>query len=151
MLGFAHQTGGESGDSYSRILMSVVGANEFVFGVAACRDAYIAMSQVPGIYTHFTYELVIGAQDNTETMLYSAVGGNLLKSAMTPQILSCDTVRLFWLSWRNGQISFGKGIVPEVGALFTVNDAQWHAVNSLSFMTPPGVTGYFAVPTMIGE
>lgn len=149
-LGFVHETGLPI-DSYGRIMVSVVNYKEFVFAVRACHDASIAFSQVAGIYTHYTYELVIGATDNTETILRSSVGGAVLKSVYTSQILDCNAVRLFWVNWRDGMMSFGKGIIVKQGEVFSVSVSNMYLINSLSYLTPSDVKGVWGISTTMGR
>ena len=131
-------------------MLSVVGYSELVFAVKACTSASVALCWVPGIYVYYCYELEIGTNNNTETVLRSSIGGPILKSAQTPQILNCDSMPLFWVTWKNGYISFGKGPVPDQGAVFTVNDPEWHSIYSVSFLTPIGVTGIWMTSAATG-
>lgn len=138
-------------DSYGRIMLSCANYKELIFAVKACRDASVAFSQVAGIYTHYTYELVVGATGNTETILRSSVGGGVLKSVYTHQILDCSAVRIFWVSWRDGVIAFGKGITVKQGELFSVSVSNMIVINSLSLLTPSDVKGVWGISTTMGR
>ena len=146
----SHQTGSDS--TYGNILISRVDANQVVFRVMACSDAQVALSQLPGIFTHYTYELLVGVESNSKTILKSAIGGATLTEVDSPQILDCQSERAFWISWKFGELSFGKGSVPEQGRmLYYQNSADWHDINALSFLTPAGTVGRWMTSAFSGS
>ena len=150
VVGMRHKSGDEG--TYGDLLISMVDANQTVFSVSTCNDARVALSQLPGIFTHFTYELSIGAQSNSKTTLKGAVGGAILVEVDTPAILDCQNLRSFWISWRRGELSFGKGSVPEQGRVLFYQDANsWHDVNALSFATNAGSVGVWDISVFTGE
>ena len=63
------------------------------FKVKACRDAHLAF-MIPGI--EIVFELMIGASDNTETLL-KVKGSRVVWSTETPDILNCEEWRSFWV------------------------------------------------------
>jgi hypothetical protein len=140
----------EDDNSFQNIIYSVSDQSELVFGVMACKEAHVALSNVPGIVTHLTYELVIGMADNSLTALKNGVDGPLLSQTSSPGILDCDTVRMFWISWAGGAISFGKGTIPESNRVLYYKDPSSHSINALSVMTPIGVKGNFTFGRVAG-
>lgn len=141
VTGMTHVTDGNSG-GYESLMLSVTNVNEIVFGVSACSDGQIALSKIPGVIEFSTYELVIGAQSNSKTVLRKSVGGAVVAEVSSPQILDCNLERLFWITWRsNGDISFGRGAVPEQGRLLYFRDQSSQQINAVSVSTPAGLTG----------
>lgn len=59
----------------------------------------------------FAYFLHVGSQTNSQTQLYESASPTALQSVSTPNILSCDHARSFWVDWKNGIFSFGTGTV----------------------------------------
>lgn len=136
---------------YNPLMFSLNDRTDVVLAVSACQDAQIALSEVPGVLAHRTYEVIIGAIDNTKTILRGSVGGSSLTEVNTPQILNCTASRLFWISWRSGDISVGRGSVPQQNRFLYFRDPNWHQVTSMSLLTPSGVNGRWSVGNIAGE
>jgi hypothetical protein len=138
-------------DTYENFAYSVSGRTGLVFGVNACKDVHLALSEIPGITTRYTYELVIGTSDNSFTVLRDAVNGQMLTQSNTAEILHCTMTRMFWISWAADAISFGSGTVLEQSRLLYFKDSNSHPVNAVSVMTPLGVLGNFTFEHYSGK
>ena len=136
---------------YQPLMFSLTDRTDIVLAITACCDAQIALSEIPGVFAHRTYEVVIGSQDNTKTEIRGSVGGSPLYEVNTPQILNCNASRLFWITWSSGTISVGTGSVPQQDRLLYFQDPQWHPVNSMSVMTPAGVAGTWQTSGFVGK
>lgn len=132
----------DEGD-YGNIAYSVSDRSGLVFGVSACKEVRVALSEIPGITTRYTYELLIGASENSATVLQDPSNGQTLARVNTAEILNCSAMRMFWISWAAGAVSFGKGTVVEQGRLLHYKDIIFRPVNAVSVMTPVGVLGNF--------
>jgi hypothetical protein len=132
----------DEGD-YENIAYSVADRTELVFGVSACKEVRIALSEIPGITTRNTYELCIGEFENSMTILKDAFSGQSLVEAYTTEILNCSGTRMFWVSWAVGTLSFGRGTTVQQNRLLYFKDANAHHVNAVSVKTPVGVVGNF--------
>lgn len=140
-MSIAHLTGTDA-EGYETLTMSLKNANQLVFSLQACKDGQIALSKLPGIHAHFTYELVIGSAENSRTVLRRSVGGTDIASVNSVNILDCYSPRLFWIAWNsNGEISFGSGSVPQQVRLLYYKDPEPYEINSLSVFTPRLVQG----------
>ena len=140
----------EEGD-YENIVYSVSDRTELVFAVSACKDVHVALSEIPGILTRFTYELIIGASENSMTVLRNGINGPTLTQSSTSNILNCSSQRLFWLSWAGGVVSFGSGLVVQQSRVLYYKNPSPHSVNALSVMTPGGVLGNFTFENFAGK
>jgi len=138
------------GDIYGSLQYSLTDKMELIIGVHACRDATIALSEIPGILAHRTYELVIGANDNTQTILKRGVKGAAIFIAETPGILDCQTSRILWATWNKDGISFGKGSVVGQNRVLFYKDVAFHQISALSVMTPLTVRGVWGFYTFSG-
>lgn len=138
-------------DTYDNFAYSVSGRTGIVFGVSACKDVRLALSEIPGISTRYTYELVIGTSDNSITVLRDAVNGQTLTQSNTSDILHCTLTRMFWISWAGGAISFGSGTVLERSRLLYFKDSSSHPVNAVSVTTPIEVPGNFTFEHYSGK
>ena len=80
----------------------------FVFHVRACRDAHIVMSSRYGLVDSATYEVVIGAGDNQQTLIRDERLGWTMSQQYTPEMLSCEQKRAFWVAFDGGRIRVGE-------------------------------------------
>ena len=95
---------------YSTAWVSVTGRRNFGMVVKACQDVYLALSHIPSNPRTLTYEIVIGGQRNTITAIRTSMNAtSYAKQSSTPQILDCNTAKVFWLTWNKGTIKVGKG------------------------------------------
>jgi len=79
------------------------------FGVKACNDAFLALSAQMD-HSNFTYEVVIGGYNNTQSDIRPGYYQAPSISASTPGILSCTETRHFWVSYEGGLIEVGYGL-----------------------------------------
>ena len=138
-------------NGYGSLQYSLTDQMEMILGIQACRDASIALSEIPGILAHHTYELVIGAGDNTQTILKRGVRGTTVFTSITPGILDCQHSLIFWTTWNSNSISFGKGSVVGQNRVLYYRDNSFPQISALSVMTPPTVRGVWGFYTFTGK
>lgn len=61
-------------------------------------------------------------------------------NAKTSQLLSCDEMRDFWVSWESGTLELGKGSRYTWNLLSTRGVVE-HDINAVSFCTGNGTSG----------
>ncbi|XP_014244207.1 C3 and PZP-like alpha-2-macroglobulin domain-containing protein 8 [Cimex lectularius] len=81
-----------------------------IFEVRAGMGVHVAISEIQDVSQRM-YQTVIGDLDNTVSWIGRGKHGYSVRlvTASTPQILSHDESRTFWLSWDRGALSFGVG------------------------------------------
>ena len=95
---------------YTTLHRSLLDTQQTVFKVRSRSDAKVALLSVPSNSKAASYEIIIGAQENTVTILRCrSPSGDISFEVDTPSILSADELRHFWVQWINGTIEFGKG------------------------------------------
>ncbi|CAH1794507.1 unnamed protein product [Owenia fusiformis] len=114
---------------------SVQNTNHIVLKIQACNDAHIALMTTPGVDSADTYEIVIGGWRNTKTVLRPSKGGKPMATALTRDILSCDELRSFWISWYDKSIEIGSGNVYGMNRIIYYPDPNFHDVNAISYAT----------------
>lgn len=131
----------KTGDrSYSSFVNSVSGSDSVVFGVKACKDARLALSEIPGITTYNTYEVIIGFDSNTQCSIATSVGAEPVVSAYAHNALDCEVLKYFWVSWRKNALELGFGSAVGSGTILRWASAVMHPVNAISVMTPEEVS-----------
>ena len=80
MMGNAITTPGQSHPNtwYDLLHLTVTDRTYIVFSVTLCKDAYITLSEIAGLTLHNTYEIIIGYNDNKESMIMYERGGDRL-------------------------------------------------------------------------
>lgn len=87
-----------------------VNTRAFFFEVRACSGARIHLMENPDSLSS-SVVVVIGDDFNTRTTI--SIPDGLSVGANTPNILSCEVFRKFWISWENRQIRVGRGVPYE--------------------------------------
>ena len=78
--------------------------------------------------------------------------GGSLTYAMTYNVLSCDVMRDFWLSWSDDMVAIGEGRVVNEDILVRHTDLNGErAIHALTFRTDYQVNGTWEFPEYEGE
>ena len=89
--------------------LRVPGTSYLTFSVRACQDAHIALGRFAG--ETGALEVVLGVDGNQRSVILSTKQGREVASMDTPNILSCDQFRDFWVGWSEGDIRFGRALI----------------------------------------
>jgi Farnesoic acid 0-methyl transferase len=124
----------------------VTTSNFFLFRVRACSDVRLLLAAEPyskndnnGQHVH---EVVIGGWHNSRSVIYrDLVSNTTAVEASTPNILSCDELRQFWIRWQSdGKIAVGQNVINTAEFLSYVDPAP-HKINGISVSTGAGSSG----------
>ncbi len=74
------------------------------------------------------------------------VNGQAVAATITPNILSCDELRPFWISWSGGIVRFGEGITPYENEILRL-DGVTVPFSSIALATDMGTVGYWKFST----
>ena len=124
--------------------LTVTGHYHVTFTVQQCKEAYIVLSEIPGITLYNAYEIQLGISENTESRILQERGGTELVREQTSQILSCNEPRTFWVSWPggvSGQLEIGHGEVPGSDAFMKTSIDDMFMLNSMSISSGNTQTG----------
>ena len=75
--------------------------------VQASMSACILLSSVMTLKTVEGYEIEIGSDSNTKTVIRSAIDGSTLVTVPSDGVLKSDDLAYYWISWNNGYIEVG--------------------------------------------
>ncbi len=84
---------------------------EATFSVKSCEDISLVLSETAGMPTLNTYQVVLGINKNAQSEIRDGVDGHALVRAQTSNLLSCDVMRSFWVSWQDGVLCVGTGYI----------------------------------------
>ena len=104
--------------------------------VESCYGALIAISETAYNTETNTTEIELGANGNLESIIRDGPDGNILIQKATPDILSCDELRTFWIKWDDGELAVGTGSHFESGEILRL---------------PPPLNGKFSAISMATE
>ena len=94
---------------YQEFSTTILDRTSLVFSVQSCGNVHILLGSDPGTTHQNAYEITIGNKENTASYIKEEIGTSRKHEKETIDILSCDEMRTFWVSWDNGRIAFGKG------------------------------------------
>ncbi|KAK7474527.1 hypothetical protein BaRGS_00034221, partial [Batillaria attramentaria] len=83
--------------------------NFLTFKIKTAGEAYIALSAVYGDLERKTYEIVLGAEENSKSFIRDSSLGPIKAEAQTVNLLSDTEFRYFWISWTNNMVEVGRG------------------------------------------
>ena len=119
------------GTSPNHLTLTVDNRNHLVFSLDTCGEVSLALSQIPGLMVYKTYLVVIGSGANNDAIeIYS--DGEVKYHQHFPCISECRHYRTFWVSWENGLINVGRGILMNVNLLASWQDTSPHLVGAVS-------------------
>ncbi|XP_056132926.1 C3 and PZP-like alpha-2-macroglobulin domain-containing protein 8 [Lampris incognitus] len=118
---------------------------QFQVAVKTHNDAHIALSASPHDSAELL-EIILGGRQNTRSWISLGKMGEPLVSAPTPDILSWDEFRSFWISWKGGVVQVGYGLQPTNESLIL----QWTGplpgqIRHIGFSTGWGSVGEFKI------
>lgn len=112
------------------------------FTVKAANDAHVALSEGPSIENN-VYEIFIGGWGNAK----SAIRRNREKPdkaiVETPNILSADESKGFWIRWNGGNIAVGRA--GEADPFLSWEDPEPFPVTHYGICTGWGATGQWVI------
>ncbi len=80
------------------------------FWVRACKDASISLQSTNADdWGRNSYEIILGESENTRTVIKKMFSTQILTEVETWNILSCDDLRHFWISWEHDMLEMGSG------------------------------------------
>lgn len=120
---------------YDLIHFTVTGHYHFIVRVTQCKEAYLVLSEIPGITLYNSYEIQLGINGNTESRILHNRGGTELVRESTSQILDCNEQRTFWITWpgdHSSQLEVGKGEDPGIDIVMKASIEDSFLLNSVS-------------------
>lgn len=98
-----------SGNGYYDTTWFYTRSTHIDFQLRACTSAKILLASTPFDANKDAYEIIIGDQSNTETVIKKNRNGNVQEKEPSANILSCVALRRFWVSWADGHVRVGRG------------------------------------------
>ena len=136
--------------AYKTYWMTVFDTHYLIFTVRACSNAHIILANRPGIADFDSFEIIIGYNDNKETVIRRGPSAAILKNVSTPGILNCTELRDMWMSWEDNLISVGRGISAGINRILEYRDESKMKINAASFATA-GTRGIWEFNEVKGE
>lgn len=119
-----------------------------MFKLQACNDGHVGLFESYK-FRPYTYEIVIGGYSNMKSEIRINRFSNTLVN--TPDILKCDELQQFWVSWLNGRIALGYGEVPGIAEILGVDDPNPKSISYLGLSTGWGATGVWMISNIPGK
>ena len=121
-----------------------------MFRLITCGYASLALSELAGVIGSSTYEIVIGCGEkhNTVTILKSGVEKN---SVNIPDLLNCDRDYHYWVGWRGGVVSLGRGSILGEVELIQWHDPTPHKVHYVAVTSDKNIPGSWGFDNLQGK
>ncbi len=124
--------------------------NHFAFKVKAEQGVEVALASVPHLTQEQAILLCIGCVTNQKTIIWDMSNLEDLCQEDTPNILSKDEFRWFWISYSAGYLQFGKGRLAGVDHVMGCHLPVKYRFHGLSLATEYYASGYWQI-SHIGE
>lgn len=130
--------------TFDHVWESVERSRFITFGVTACSDAHVILSNTARLFGG-EYELIIGGWQNTRSVIMIR---NSRESAVaaTPNYLSCTEQRFFWFTWQYGNIAVGQGQIVGLNRFLSYQPLQMYPVNAVGYSCGWGYNGTWYRP-----
>ena len=92
-------------NKYDQFWFTIHDRTSLAFRVQGCSDVRLALSELPGIFSSDTYEVIIGGSANSMYAIKDVVGGGTVATSQRTDILDCLAFSDFWISWTNGKVA----------------------------------------------
>ena len=129
--------------------MTLQGHNYIKFNVTTCEKAQIALSYVPNLVSVFSREITLGRNGSRGLSLREAIDGEEKAiAAESETLVKCSETQAFWIWWRIGIFSVGRGTVVgdnKQELLSYPFDFGMTQLNSAQFRTPQGTPGEWII------
>ena len=109
----------------------------FLFKVKSCQEAHIALTDKPTVWGDYIYDIIIGADSNTQTQIWKKNITRPVSSTDTDSVLNCDEDRQFWLGYSDGTVEVGRGDTLGQGLLVNYRDPQKPKIFAASLASGP--------------
>ena len=98
----------EEFDNYDQAWITASNHDYVIFRVKASANAHILLSDTILDEHANVYEVVLGINQNTQSVIRESKYGTNVAWVSTLDILSPDEVRFFWISWTDQKIQVGS-------------------------------------------
>ncbi|BFZ15111.1 hypothetical protein BsWGS_18149 [Bradybaena similaris] len=143
-------------DTYSyRFVPEVAVDNKsfLTFKIKAKCDAQIALCAIYGDVERKTFEICLGAEENTKSFIRDGSLGPIKAEANTVNLLNENEFRYFWLSWSDTRVVVGRGAKHGQAKFLTwdVPPNRQFKVNSMAVATSRATKGQWEFVEILDE
>ncbi|VDI41586.1 Hypothetical predicted protein [Mytilus galloprovincialis] len=112
------------------------------FGLKVCHDAFIYLSaSLVMDSTADVYEIVMGGGSGTKVFLRSKNGVDVAQGLLGTSNTDCDQFVPFWISWENGNVKIGKGLIINQDVVIDWTDSDPFIIAGIGVRTGYGSSG----------
>ena len=103
-----------------------------VFNVKVCEEAYVILSQDPGVTDSSAYHIVMGMESSSKTEIRKQSPSSETITFDTENVLQCNEKVQIWVQWNSGKIELGTGGKVGSDRLVEWRDATPYDINGFS-------------------
>ncbi|XP_071123882.1 uncharacterized protein [Mytilus edulis] len=131
--------------------LDLSGITSLVFELKRCGRAHVLLSSSDvRISSEPMFEIDIGFDTYETYIIYRAddsldSGSRIFSKFLTPNIFNCTVYLPFWISWADGEIKLGTGIVVDENVLGYLTNAPQFEVKAIGVLTTYGMLGSWRI------
>ncbi|CAG2205172.1 unnamed protein product [Mytilus edulis] len=135
----------------NRYKLDLSGITSLVFKLKRCGRAHVLLSSSDfRISSEPMYEIDIGFDIYETYIIYRAddsldSDSRIFSKFLTPNIFNCTVYLPFWISWADGDIKLGTGIVVDENVLGYLTNAPQFEVKAIGVLTSYGMLGSWRI------
>ncbi|CAG2253175.1 unnamed protein product [Mytilus edulis] len=135
----------------NRYKLDLSGITSLVFKLKRCNRANVLLSSSDfRISSEPMYEIDIGFDIYETYIIYRAddsldSDSRIFSKFLTPNIFNCTVYLPFWISWAEGDIKLGTGIVVDKNVLGYLTNAPQFQVKAIGVLTSYGMLGSWRI------
>ncbi|CAG2198494.1 unnamed protein product [Mytilus edulis] len=112
------------------------------FELKVCHDAFIYLSaSLVMDSTADVYEIVMGGGSGTKVFLRSKNGVDVAQGLLGTSNTDCDQFVPFWISWENGNVKIGKGLIINQDVVIDWTDSDPFIIAGIGVRSGYGSSG----------
>ncbi|CAG2184807.1 unnamed protein product [Mytilus edulis] len=141
----------------SRCNLDLSGITSLLFELKACANGHVLLSNSDVKKSSKPlYEILIGDSNYYSVIAYRTddslePGSYIYNESNTPHILNCTVYLPFWISWADGDIRLGTGILVDKNVLVSFMNPHHFEVRSIGVLTSHYKLGNWAIQVEVSD
>ena|SRR6218665_1442847 len=93
----------------------------------------------------YAVEVGLGVENNKKSFIRLLLGSSSSFETSTPNLLHCDDMRAFWVSWDNEYFKVGRGLMVDEQIIMNLQDPNRHTFNAIALSSSWGSSAVWQV------
>lgn len=117
------------GDEGKHVRYTIEDRRQFNFEVRSCHGALLSFATFVNDAEESVVEVGLGVENNEKSFIQ--IAGSSSFETSTPNLLHCDDMRAFWISWDDEYIKVGRGSLVDEQIFMNLRDPNRDSFNAI--------------------